>query len=97
MAVRVSAVQASRPLLLRNIIFLLLLLYFCERLSKLQGLVRSEGLGKLKKKKKMFSSLAGLEDATFRIMLGPRLWVFRAVLGQESTSVLVASERGVVT
>jgi hypothetical protein len=37
--------------------------HFCERLSKSQGLVRPEGLGKLKK----FTSL-GLEPVTFRLV-----------------------------
>jgi hypothetical protein len=49
MAVRLSALRTSRALLPRNIIFLLLVLISVKRLSKPQGLVRPEGLGKLKK------------------------------------------------
>jgi hypothetical protein len=63
MAVRLSALRPGRALLVRNIIFLLLVL-ISIRLSKPQGLVRPEGLGILKN---LFTSW-GLEPATFRFV-----------------------------
>jgi hypothetical protein len=53
---KLSTLSTGRALLPRNIIFLL---------SKPQGLVRSEELGKLKKK--AFTSL-GLEPTTYRLV-----------------------------
>jgi hypothetical protein len=41
--------------------------HFCQRLSEPQGLVRPEGLGKLKKKKSFASSC--LEPATFQLVV----------------------------
>jgi hypothetical protein len=49
MAARLLALHAGRPLLPRNIIFLLLVLISVKRLSKSQGLLRPEGLGKFNK------------------------------------------------
>jgi hypothetical protein len=50
MAVRLSALRTRRTLLPRNIIiFMFLVLISVKRLSKPQGLVRPEGLGKFKK------------------------------------------------
>jgi hypothetical protein len=50
MMVRLSALRTGRALLPRNIIFLLLVLISVKTsMSKLQGIVRPEGLGKLKK------------------------------------------------
>jgi hypothetical protein len=46
MAVQLSALRTSRTLLPRNIIILMLLVLI--RLSKPQGLMQSEGLGKFK-------------------------------------------------
>jgi hypothetical protein len=52
MAVRLSAPSTDRALIPRNIIFLLLVLIAVrQRLRKPQGLVWTEGLDKLKKKK----------------------------------------------
>jgi hypothetical protein len=45
MAVNLTAIRTGRALLRRKIIFLLLV----QRLSEPQGLMRPEGLGKLKK------------------------------------------------
>jgi hypothetical protein len=49
MAGRLLALRTGRAVLPRNIIFLLLVLISVKRLSKPPGLVRLEGLGKLKK------------------------------------------------
>jgi hypothetical protein len=49
MAVRLSALRTGRALLPRNIIFSASGTHFCYSLSEPQGLVRPEGLGKLKK------------------------------------------------
>jgi hypothetical protein len=58
MAVRLSALRTRRT---RNIIiFNASSTYFCQKLSKPQGLVRPEGLGKLKK-----NSSWGIEPAIF--------------------------------
>jgi hypothetical protein len=46
--VRLSALRANRSLLPRNI-FYVSGTHFCQRLSRPQGLVRLEGLGKLNK------------------------------------------------
>jgi hypothetical protein len=49
MAVRLSALRTGRTLLPRNIIILMFpVLISVKRLSKPQGLVRAEGLGKFK-------------------------------------------------
>jgi hypothetical protein len=48
MAVRLSALRTGRALLPRNIIFVLLVLTSVRGLSKPQGLVLPDGLGKLK-------------------------------------------------
>jgi hypothetical protein len=63
MAVRLSVLRTRRTLLPRNIIFYVSGTNLSYRLSEPQGLVRSEGLGKLKKK---ISS--GIEPATFRFV-----------------------------
>jgi hypothetical protein len=49
MAVSLSALRTGRTLLPGYIIFLLLVLILCYRLSKPQGLVRLERISKLKK------------------------------------------------
>jgi hypothetical protein len=62
MVVRLSALRTGRALLTRNIMSDSGT-HFCYRLSKRQGLVRPDGLGKLKK----FFHLIGLQPATFRL------------------------------
>jgi hypothetical protein len=59
MAVRLPALRAGRPLLPKEIPGT----HFCQRLSRTQGIVQLEGLGKLKK-----STLSGLDPATFRLV-----------------------------
>jgi hypothetical protein len=59
-----SALRTGRALIRRNIISLLLVL-ICWRMSKLQGLVRPEELGTLKKK---IIYLIGSRTATFRLV-----------------------------
>jgi hypothetical protein len=59
MTIRLSALRTGCALLPINIIFLHVVL-ICQRQSKPQGLMRTEGLGK---KKSLTSS--GLEPATF--------------------------------
>jgi hypothetical protein len=49
MAISLEALRTGRTLPPRNIIFLLLVIISVTRPSKPQGLVRPEGLGKLKK------------------------------------------------
>jgi hypothetical protein len=56
-----SALRIGHALLPRNIIFLLLVLISVKRPSKYQGLVRSEGLCRLKES----ITSSGLEPATF--------------------------------
>jgi hypothetical protein len=64
MAVKLSALRTRRTLPPRNIIiFNVSGTHFCWRLSKPQGLVRPEGLGKFKK----FTS-SGIEPVTFRLV-----------------------------
>jgi hypothetical protein len=57
MAAKLSALLIGRTLLPRNVIFQLLVLI------PVKGLVRQEGLGKLKK-----FTTSGLEPATFRLV-----------------------------
>jgi hypothetical protein len=61
MAVNLSAPRTGRTLLPRNILFLMLPVLIS--VSEPQGLVRPEGLGKLKE----FTS-SGLEPAIFRLV-----------------------------
>jgi hypothetical protein len=56
MAVRLSAIRNGRSLFIGNISFLLLILISVKRLSKPQGLLRLEGLGKLKKCNELIGS-----------------------------------------
>jgi hypothetical protein len=65
MAVSLSNLRTSRAVLPRNIIFLHSVFISGRGLSKLQGLVRLEGLGKLKKNS--FAS-SGLEPATLCLL-----------------------------
>jgi hypothetical protein len=63
MAVRLSDSQAGRALLYRNIYISVSGTHFGQKLNKLQGQVRPEGLGK----SKISIDPSGLEPATFRI------------------------------
>jgi hypothetical protein len=65
MAVKLSALRTGRSLLLRNIIFLLLVLISARAFNEPQGLVRLERLGKLKKN--VFIS-PGLEPSAFQLV-----------------------------
>jgi hypothetical protein len=65
MAVGLSALRTGRTLLPRKIYFSVSGTHFCYRLSEPQGLVRLEGLGKVKEKR--FTS-SGLEPAAFRLV-----------------------------
>jgi hypothetical protein len=64
MAVRLSALRTGRALLPRKIIFLFLVLISVITLSKPQGVVRLQELGKLK------NSIipSGIQLATFRLV-----------------------------